>query len=362
MACLDYEIQRMRDAQTRFGCDHRGVFATTYLVLTQTLRDTLVRQPGFFVDPHYLFYEDALFAHYYFRTLDDWAAGRPIPEAWQIAFQTAASGDANAAQDMLLGINAHVQRDMPYVLASLGLHRPDGSSRKADHDRFNEILNHAYNAVVSEIAKRFDPIVGYTNPQTVADNLAGLELVKGWREGVWRNAERLLNASTPAERAAVENSIETNAATSARAIAAIQFPPGYRATRDAYCVAHLAAAPAPAVHSPATPTRPSHKSGGTEGKGASIGPITATPPHIGRAHRRHVTHGSRATTPPLVLAALSSGRRDRSGSSRRCRPGRSSRRGSSPGTAGGSPRRSRRPSSGAISVVMAPWPAPSSCS
>jgi Family of unknown function (DUF5995) len=284
MGCLDYEIARMHDAQTGFGCDHRGVFATTYLVLTQTLRDTVARQPGFFVDPHYLFDEDALFAHYYFRTLDDWAAGRPIPEAWRIAFQTAASGDANAAQDMLLGINAHVQRDMPYVMASLGLHRPDGSSRKADHDRFNEILNHAYNAVVSEIAKRFDPIVGYTNPKTVADNLTALELVKGWREGVWRNAERLLNARTPADRAAVENSIETTAATSARAIAAIQLPPGYRATRDAYCAAHLAAAPTPAVHSPATATHPSHTSRRHRGRRRQ-----RRVHHRHAPHRRHVT-------------------------------------------------------------------------
>ena len=67
-----------------------------------------------------------------------------------------------------------------------------------------------------------------------ADNVAGLEMVKGWREGVWRNAERLLNATTPAQRQSVADSIELNAASWARGIAAARVP-GYRAVRDAYC-------------------------------------------------------------------------------------------------------------------------------
>jgi hypothetical protein len=62
-------------------------------------------------------------------------------------------------------------------------------------------------------------------------------MVKGWREGVWRNAERLINASSPQERAEIESSIELNAASWARGMAALQVP-GYRAQRDAYCVAH----------------------------------------------------------------------------------------------------------------------------
>jgi hypothetical protein len=68
--------------------------------------------------------------------------------------------------------------------------------------------------------------------------VAGLELVKGWREGVWRNAERLLEAKTPAERREVGESIETNAAAWAGLIAGGEMgPPGYRAQRDQFCAA-----------------------------------------------------------------------------------------------------------------------------
>ncbi len=235
VSCIDVEVAQLRDLRRRFGCDHRAVFATTYLVLTEALRDTVRRDPAFFADPGYLYTEDALFADYYFRTVGDYAAGKPVPRAWRIAFDTAARGGANAAQDMLLGINAHVQRDMPFVLAELGLHRPDGSSRKGDHDRVNIVLQRAYEPVVRAIARAYDRFVSVSNAGAIpADNVAGLELVKGWREGVWRNAERLLNATTPAQRQSVADSIELNAASWARSIAAGRVP-GYRARRDAYC-------------------------------------------------------------------------------------------------------------------------------
>jgi hypothetical protein len=58
--------------------------------------------------------------------------------------------------------------------------------------------------------------------------------VQLWREGAWRNAERLMNASTKAGRDEIQAQIEANAATWARFIAGPVMP-GYRATRDDYC-------------------------------------------------------------------------------------------------------------------------------
>ena len=140
---------------------------------------------------------------------------------------------------MLLGINAHVQNDMPFVIAALGVRAPDGTSRKADHDRMNVVLNAAYKQVVAAVRRRSDPQLDLTNsPATPLDDAAGLEMVKSWREGVWRNAERLLNATSDAERASVAQQIEQNAGAWARAIATPQ-QPGYRAQRDAYCAGVL---------------------------------------------------------------------------------------------------------------------------
>jgi hypothetical protein len=238
-ACIRTQIRRLRAARDKWGCDHRAVFATTYMMLTkQILADVkrgLVKRT--YLDPKYLYTEDALFANVYFRTAKAYDRGDEVPQAWQIAFDTAARDDTGAVQDMLLGINAHVQNDMPFVLAALGLRMKDGTSRKPDHDEANGALNRGYKAVVAEVKERFDPLMSLSNPEFVEiDDLAGLELVRGWREVVWRNAERLLNADSKQKLRQVAQSIEDNAALTATAIAAGGLP-GYGATRDAYCAA-----------------------------------------------------------------------------------------------------------------------------
>ncbi len=235
VACIDREVRNLARIQRRYGCDHRAVFATTYLELTRTLRSTLRARPGMFANPHYLFYEDALFAEVYLNTLRSWSGGRPVAPAWRIALQAARSGDANGAQDMLLGINAHVQNDMPFVIAALGVTTKSGRSRKPDHDVVNDVLDAAYQPVVDAIAGRFDPLLTTTNASwNPGDDIAGLELVRGWREGVWRNAERLVAARTESERAQIARQIQDHAGTWAQLMATPQ-QPGYRTQRDDYC-------------------------------------------------------------------------------------------------------------------------------
>jgi Family of unknown function (DUF5995) len=235
VGCIDTEIQRMTELRDQLGCDHRAVFATTYLELTKEIRRFVDTDPGALTDLNYLYTEDALFADFYFDTVEAWEEGGRVAPAWRIAFEQAEHGQITGAQEMLLGINAHVQNDMPFVIAALGVRTPDGISRKPDHDAENEILNRGYEPVVEAIRQRYDPLIGVTNPALVpADNIAGLEMVREWREVVWRNAERLLTAPTEAARENVAKQIETNAAWWATGIAATQVP-GIRASRDSYC-------------------------------------------------------------------------------------------------------------------------------
>ena len=227
---------RLRD---KLGCDHRAVFATTYLILTKELKQALKRDPRFFEQPKFFFREDALFANFYFDAFRAYKRDKPAPDAWEVAFDTAATGDANGAQDMLLGINAHVQNDLPFVIAALGARNRAGESRKPDHDKVNRILTKGYEPIVRAVRDRYDPILSLTNASWhPIDDVAGLQVVKSWREGAWRNAERLLNARSKAEQTQVAQQIEANAAAQAQLIAAPQ-QPGYRATRDAHCQQQL---------------------------------------------------------------------------------------------------------------------------
>lgn len=239
VACVDGVITRLHRLRNRLRCDHRGVFATTYLELTKTLRQSFDSDPGMFEYPDYIYTQDALFANVYLGAVRGWQQGGEVAPAWRIAFEQAERGQITGAQEMLLGINAHVQNDMPFVIAALGVRTEDGASRKPDHDAMNEILNRAYEHVVREVRARYDPTMSLTNPtETIADDVGGLELAREWREMVWRNAERLLNASSDAERERIASEIELNAEMWARGIAATQTP-GIRATRDAYCATHF---------------------------------------------------------------------------------------------------------------------------
>ena len=248
VSCIRTEVRRLTRLRNRLGCDHRAVFATTYLELTKELLRTVKAEPHFFRYPSYLYTEDALFADVYFDTLRAWNRGESISPAWKIALQSAKAGELNGAQDMLLGINAHVQNDMPFVLAALGLRTQGGASRKVDHDAMNEVLNRAYQPVVDAVASRYDSLITVTNsPATPLDDAGGLEMVRGWREGVWRNAERLLNANGSAERQAVADQIQANAAAWATTISSAGLGlPGYRGQRDAYCAQQVGGASAPA--------------------------------------------------------------------------------------------------------------------
>jgi hypothetical protein len=157
-----------------------------------------------------------------------------VPGAWRVALEAWQKGDTVGIQDLLLGINAHVQRDMPFVVAAAGV----GPKRKADHDRMNLVLDDAYESIVRMVGERYDPSTDVLAPSFLpTDDYMGLEMVKGWREGVWRNAERLLDAKTEGERAQVAESIEDNAEAQARLMAVPQ--PGYGPQRDAYCKSKL---------------------------------------------------------------------------------------------------------------------------
>ena len=241
--CVDAVIREMR---RRFdplasSCDHDSIFALAYLRTTEEYRRT-IEDPTFFEDTRFVNHEDVIFARYYFDAFDAWHAGRraEVPPAWATAFDAAADRSMPASGNLSLGINAHVQNDLPFVLAAIGMVKPDGSSRKTDHDRVNEFLNRVTDDLYAEIARRFDPTIDDTDLPGTGDDMALFQIIPAWRETAWRNAERLVSAKSPEDRAAVAASIEAYAESQAETIRLTQ---GYgplrnSASRDAYCSIH----------------------------------------------------------------------------------------------------------------------------
>jgi hypothetical protein len=226
------------------ACSHSSVFALTYLRVTEEYARTLDADPGFFNDPAFVNNEVGVFASYYFSAFDAWAAGKRerVPKAWQIAFAAAEQRRVGGTGNLLLEINAHVSRDLPFVLERMGLFGEDAASRKPDHDKVNVILNRVEGEVMAEISRRFDPSVSDPSKfPTTLDETTLYQVLQTWREEAWRNAERLARAATESEKQLVAQSIEDASAVKAVAIVAgtSYLPPvTSTTTRDAYCAQH----------------------------------------------------------------------------------------------------------------------------
>jgi uncharacterized protein DUF5995 len=188
---------------------------------------------------------DAVFAKYFTDAYYSYQAGDrgSVPAAWLTAFDAARDKKVTATGDLLLGINAHVNRDLPFVLAAMGLVRPDGQSGKPDFDKADEFLDAASDAMMAELAARFDPTVDDSDDPLGVSYGSVMQLLTTMREAAWRNAEALVTAPTPAARSLVAAKIESDASSFARLIvAATSYTPPLTSTtaRDAYCAAHKA--------------------------------------------------------------------------------------------------------------------------
>jgi Family of unknown function (DUF5995) len=214
------EMTRRFDALAEH-CDHEAPFALMYLLVTQGVGS---QGAHLFADRQYLNHLDAVFANLYFTAYDNWQAGRMklVPEAWRIAFEAADRQTATTLGDMLLGMNAHISRDLPFALQRAGLREPDGHYGQADFNRVDGLLGNVTPNVLHDETERFDPMLTSTvlpAVQLVPSTLQ--QVLSAWRSESWHNAERLLAAPTPAARARVARAIELGAAGRARLIASL---------------------------------------------------------------------------------------------------------------------------------------------
>lgn len=234
--CVEFVIKKMERRYKPLAkrCDHDALFALSYLRSTETFLQTL-DEIGY-DDQAAVVREDALFAHYYFRAYDAYHLGKGnVPPAWQIAFDAAQRRSVSSSGNLLLGFNAHIQRDLPFVLYQLYLQGHPISYQ--DHTRVNEFLKTVN--PLGELAEKFDPTLDDEDVPGDTDDLQRFQLIAQWREGAYRNFERLRDTNTDAERELVAAEIEASSTASAQVLLqTFSYPPSTDSSeRDAYCQA-----------------------------------------------------------------------------------------------------------------------------
>jgi Family of unknown function (DUF5995) len=220
-------ISTPEDADARFVClssmlrtqhDRRAPFATLYSSITSAVRAAIVA--GRFEDGPWVRTYLASFAELYRVAFVGYIDGGEVPAAWRIAFDTAHARKELVVQDLSLGVNAHVDRDLSHALvrAAIGAAGPVRDRRRHDHFAVNDVLHEQLDAAVTTIAEEFAPGLGKAPGELRALLEAAYfdALVVG-RQKAWDDAV-LLTDSPSFGRFLVSEEIELSSEALAKAI------------------------------------------------------------------------------------------------------------------------------------------------
>jgi hypothetical protein len=97
------------------GLDTRRTFIATYLRTTEAVGRAV--DEAFFEDPAWVVRWDAVFADLFLVAHDSDLRGETPPRPWRLAF--AAPPELRPLQHLLLGINAHINYDLPQALLAV---------------------------------------------------------------------------------------------------------------------------------------------------------------------------------------------------------------------------------------------------
>ena len=179
------------EATFRERGDRRGAFLCVYARVTEAVGSAI--DDGEFADPKWVTDYLVTFADLYREALLAYETGDlvALPDPWQVAFETAARGDALVVQDVVLGINAHVNYDLALALHRVGV-GPDRRARYADHCAVNAVLRSLVDEVQDRIAEYYAPGVAALDESLgrFDEGVSMFSLAEG-RDSAWRSAVAL---------------------------------------------------------------------------------------------------------------------------------------------------------------------------
>jgi hypothetical protein len=174
------------------GLEPRRHFLSTYQRTTSAVgvAITSVR----FEDPAWVEHWDVVFADLYIAALDaDLSGPGRVPRPWRLAFD--APADLPALRHVLLGINAHINYDLPQALLAVIDDEEFADPalldvRRRDHERIDEVLS-------ARVAAEDDQLAA-TSTRTTVDRVlrplnrrASRRFLREARQKVWHNAAEL---------------------------------------------------------------------------------------------------------------------------------------------------------------------------
>jgi len=172
---------------------------------------------GAFEDPEWVEAWDVAFAELYLDALDAHLAGGTPSRPWRLAFD--APADLPALRLVLLGINAHVNYDLPQALLAV-ISDPDFTdpalmaARRRDHERIDGVLSSRVAAEDAELSTKgrstLDRVLQPLN------RLSSKRFLREARQKVWHNTVELQAARLAGRPAYDERLAELEVLSAAR--------------------------------------------------------------------------------------------------------------------------------------------------
>lgn len=202
-------VQRWDEA-----ADRKAVFLRCYSMMTANMLAAIER--GEFTDRDWVDRLLHRFADYYFDALDRYErTPAAAPAVWRLAHDATRDPATLPLQHLLLGVNAHINYDLVLTLADLlepewgALSAPQRAARYRDHGHVNRVIARTIDAVQDEVLEPampgmslLDVLMGPLDEYLIA------RLITGWREDVWQNAARLMEARARGDDAPVLAQVE----------------------------------------------------------------------------------------------------------------------------------------------------------
>jgi hypothetical protein len=186
--------------------DHRVVFLRCYQLMTSNMLAAIDQQE--FHDSSWVGRLLHHFANYYFTALDAYDTdSTTAPIVWQLAFNAASHPGTLALQNLLLGVNAHINYDLALALVDIldtewgDLPESQRTLRYEDHCHVNRVIGRTIDAVQDQVLEPAMPIIDiFDKLMGPVDEILISRLLTHWRESVWHNAIRLLDAREAGKR------------------------------------------------------------------------------------------------------------------------------------------------------------------
>ena len=166
----------------------RRVFLSTYQRTTAAVGAAIDRAR--FEDPEWVERWDVVFAELYLGAHDAYLSGGAVPRPWRLAFE--APDDLPDLRHVLLGVNAHVNYDLPQALLAVIDETEFADAvlmdrRRRDHQRIDGVLAERVGAEDNEL----EPESFLDRVLTPLNRLGTKRFLKEARRKVWHNTYEL---------------------------------------------------------------------------------------------------------------------------------------------------------------------------